>query len=68
MIRWLWENVRSLFRRERGESETDENRFVPSPLDRSVRSSHGGSDAEIERELHSVSERAREIDEQRRDE
>jgi hypothetical protein len=68
MIRRLWENVRSLFSRERGEGETDENRFVPSPLDRSVRSSHGGPDAEIERELHSVSERAREIDEQRRDE
>jgi hypothetical protein len=68
MIRRLWENVRSLFSRERGESETADDRFVPSPLDRSVRSSHGGPDAEIERELHRVSERAREIDEKRRDE
>jgi hypothetical protein len=67
MIRRLWENVRSLFSRERDGGETDDSRFVSSPLDMSVRSSHGGPDEDINRELHRVANRAREMEEQRRD-
>ena len=46
-------------------TEDDEGRFVPSPLDLSVRLGHGGSDSERVRELSSVSERARELEEKR---
>ncbi len=71
MARSLWEVFLSLFSRSDGDcddTDEDESRFVPSPLDLSVRSSHGGSDVEIERELHSINELAREIEENRPDE
>ena len=48
---------------------TDEDvgsRFVPSPLDRSVRSAHGGPGDGIDRELAEIDERARELEEERR--
>lgn len=66
MIRRLCERVCSLFSQEPKDSGTGDNRFVPSPLDMSVRSSHGGPDVEIERELHRISEQARDIEEQQR--
>lgn len=71
MTRNLWETFLSSFSRGGGDSEATEEadgRFVPSPLDLSVRSSHGGPDVEIERELHDIDERAREIEEHRREE
>lgn len=37
------------------------SRFVPSPLDVSVRVAHGGSTAEIDRELADVDRQAREL-------
>ncbi len=49
--------VRALF----GESEPEESRFVPSPLDRSVRIAHGGKADEIARELTEIREQAREF-------
>lgn len=70
MARSLWKVLLSLFSRSDGDSEDierDDSRFVPSPLDLSVRSSHGGSDVEIERELNNINEQAREIEENRRE-
>ena len=66
----LWEVFLSKFERNtEGEEEEDEESdgFVPSPLDLSVRYAHGMPDAEIERELHRINERAREIEEEERD-
>jgi len=66
MMRKLWKIFLSMFSGSDGDSEDtkeDDSRFVPSPLDLSVRSSHGGSDDEIERELNSINEQAREIEE-----
>lgn len=67
MMRNLRKIFLSLFSRSDGnrDTEEDDSRFVPSSLDLSVRSSHGGSDDEIERELNSITEQAREIEENR---
>lgn len=68
MIRNLWKIFLSLFSRGGGDNEDtkeDDSRFIPSPLDLSVRSSHGGSDDEIERELNSINEQAREVEQNR---
>lgn len=67
----IWEVFLSLFGRgdegddESGEAD-DEGRFVPSPLDLSVRFGHGGSEGERVRELSNVSEQARELEDERR--
>ena len=50
-----------------GAEADDGSRFVPSPLDRSVRKGHGGGDDEAARELTRVDERARRLEEGRRD-
>ena len=47
--------------------ETEESSFVPSQMDVSVREGHGGHDGEVQRELSDISQRARELEEQRRD-
>lgn len=67
----VWGKIFALFGRddETGEDpgqEDDEGRFVPSPLDVSVRIGHGGSDGNGTRELSEMSERARELEESRR--
>ncbi|GAA0272612.1 hypothetical protein [Halobacterium noricense] len=72
----VWEVFLSLFRggeesdeesgEESGEEEA-EGRFVPSPLDLSVRIGHGGSDSQRVRELTKISKQAEEIEEERRD-
>lgn len=67
----VWEVFLALFR---GDEETeaesdegeDEGRFVPSPLDLSVRIGHGGSEDERVRALVEISEQAREIEEEHR--
>lgn len=71
----VWEVFLDLFRggeksneesgNERGEEE-DEDRFVPSPLDLSVRIGHGGSDSQQVRELAKINKQAEEIEEERR--
>lgn len=68
----LWEVFLGLF--SGGEGSEDESaegrdgrRFVPSPLDLSVRIGHGGSDSQRVRELARINERADELDEERRD-
>jgi len=70
----VWETFLSLFREAEetdGESDEEEEKnteqFVPSPLDLSVRSGHGGSDTQKVRELSRISEQAEELEEQRRD-
>jgi len=79
MARSLWNVFLSLMSRSGGTNEDsaddtnkdsteDTSRFVPSPLDLSVRFSHGGSDTEIDRELSRINEQAREIEANRRDE
>jgi hypothetical protein len=71
MAQTLWDVFISLFSRgSDGGEETDDgdNRFVPSPLDLSIRFSHGGSDVEIDRELNKINKQARELESQRRDE
>lgn len=48
------------------DGESGGSRFVPSPLDVSVRVAHGGSTAEVERELADVDRQARELEDGRR--
>lgn len=63
----VWEVFSRLFRGggppdEESGDETEEGRFVPSPLDLSVRIGHGGPEDEVVRELSEVEERARDIE------
>ncbi|WP_138005402.1 hypothetical protein [Halalkalirubrum salinum] len=70
MSRTLWEVFISLFKRNKKrdeDREKDGGNFVPSPLDLSVRASHGGSDTEIERELNEIDEQAQKSQDKRRD-
>lgn len=68
----LWEVFRSIFTRNTGESDEDDEQesegFIPSPLDLSVRYSHGGPDDEIEREFQRIHEQARELEDKQREE
>ena len=60
MARGLWAVFLSLFRRSSDASDEDgDSRFMPSPLDLSVRVAHGGRDDEVERELSKIEEQAR---------
>lgn len=52
---------------EDGGDESEDSRFIPSRLDFSVRSSHGGGNAEGARELDSINETAQKLDKERRD-
>jgi len=71
MGRSLWETFLVLFasgpESDDATDETDEGRFVPSPLDLSVRVAHGGSDDERVRALSEIEERARDLEDDRRD-
>jgi len=72
MARSIWEVFCTLFRggeetdKESSEAD-DEGRFVPSPLDLSVRLGHGGSESERAHELSKISERAQELEEKQPD-
>lgn len=67
MIHGILELFLTLFGRD-GEGDDGKKgyRFVPSPLDLSVRVGHGGRDDEAARELSKISEQAREIEEHQR--
>lgn len=52
---------------EESDEEIDEGRFIPSPLDLSVRIGHGGSDDHIVRELSNIDEQARELRDSQRE-
>jgi hypothetical protein len=47
--------------------ESDSSRFVPSALDASVRYAHGGSKTGLESEIAGMEEKARVLEDQRRD-
>jgi len=69
MVRGLWEVFLALLGSDGerdSEDEDDDSRFVPSPLDLSVRVGHGGRDDEVVRELSKIGERAEEIEENQR--
>lgn len=67
MIHSVWEAfVSRLWRNADADEEDGKSRFVPSPLDVSVRVAHGGHDVGVERELSRISERAAQIDEDER--
>ena len=67
MARSLWDVFLSIFDRNTDEGAEAEDGFVPSPLDLSVRYSHGGPDDEIEREVQRINEQVRELEEEQRD-
>ncbi|MFD1646250.1 hypothetical protein [Haloarchaeobius litoreus] len=48
------------------DDESETGRFVPSPLDLSVRFAHGSGDSNVDRELTKVHDEARRLDEERR--
>ena len=68
----IWELFIALFGRGKQDddeagTEDGERRFVPSPLDLSVRVGHGGTEGERLRELSKIDERAQEIEEHHHD-
>jgi hypothetical protein len=69
----IWELFLSKFSVSQEASENDEedeggNRFIPSPMDLSVRIAHGGSDADLQREINKINEQAQKIGESNRKE
>ena len=48
-------------------TDSDESRFVPSPLDMSVRHAHGSNEAAVDRELERIQQQAEEIERRRHD-
>ena len=65
ILAWLGRRPGAVLPGERDTEEEEEERdarFVPSPLDRSVRDAHGGND-DLERELAAIADRAKEIEE-----
>jgi hypothetical protein len=67
MARSLWEVFSSIFRRNAEQEDEESDGFVPSPLDLSVRYSHGGSDHEIDRELNEIEKQAKELEKKQRE-
>ena len=60
--------LRRFLRRFADDEETaDDGGFSPSPLDRSVRHSHGSNEAAVDRELTRIQQQAEEIERRRRD-
>ena len=55
------------FRRLFADDDDDEGGFSPSPLDMSVRESHGSNEAAADRELARIQQQADEIEQYRRD-
>lgn len=70
MARSIWEDFLSFVRRNESDDSDrdDEHRFVPSPLDLSVRYSHGGAGVEAKREIDRINEAAAELEELQREE
>ena len=63
-LRWL---ASTMGHRNQDDDESAERRFVPSRLDFSVRSSHGGGNAEGARELQSINSKAELLEDEQRD-
>ncbi|MFB6293353.1 MAG: hypothetical protein ABEH60_03735 [Halonotius sp.] len=49
-----------------GDDDSDDSRFVPSPLDLSVRYAHGSGDSEAGREIRRIQEQAEQFDDRHR--
>jgi len=62
----IWELFATLFGGDEKTGDDDDTRFVPSPLDLSVRAAHGGGDDEAVRELSKINEQAQELEERQR--
>lgn len=67
MARSLWDVFVSMLSRHENPETEDDDQFVPSPMDLSVRVAHGGPDDEIERELHRINLVAEELEDTRED-
>jgi hypothetical protein len=63
-LRWL---ARTMGHRSQNDDESEGRRFVPSRLDFSVRSSHGGGNAEGARELEQITTKAEMLEEEQHD-
>ncbi|MFC7131779.1 MULTISPECIES: hypothetical protein [Salinibaculum] len=64
-LHWLAETVG--LTSEGGDDESKGRRFVPSRLDFSVRSSHGGGNTEGARELDNIDKKAHILEQEQRD-
>ena len=62
-LNWLGAH---LGRSGESDDESDESRFVPSVLDASVRYAHGGSNTGLESEIAQMEEKARVLEDHRR--
>lgn len=67
MLHGIWNLFLALIGRDADDQGDGEHRFVPSPLDLSVRVGHGGQDDDIQRELSKIDERARDLEDPHRD-
>lgn len=63
MLRRIWNWVTGPFGRDSGDEDA---RFVRSRLDDSVYTSHGGSGAEIEREMENIDRKVEVLDDSQR--
>ncbi|SEO93111.1 hypothetical protein SAMN05216388_102362 [Halorientalis persicus] len=67
-LQWLGERLGHTDSADGGDSDgSNGSRFVPSVLDASVRYAHGGSRTGLESEIAQMEEKARVLDDQRRD-
>lgn len=72
MAQTIWELFLSKFTISEEDAENDDEdessgRFVPSPMDLSVRIAHGGTDADLQREINKINEQAEKIEESNRE-
>jgi hypothetical protein len=65
MIGGLLARLVHRLRRDDAETESDDARFVPSPLDESVRYAHGGGGDDVERELDEIRDAAERLERRR---
>lgn len=70
MFRAVWEWLTARFGSEDGavDEEAEQSRFIPSPLDISVRFAHGGSSTDVEREIAAIERQARHLEDHQHDE
>lgn len=68
MFRGLLTRLTARFKDDRAadDEETEDDRFIPSVLDSSVRYSHGGNNPEGDREIAHIEEEAQRLSEHQR--
>ena len=62
----LLKRFRRRFGGEKPDGDSDDNRFVPSPLELSVRYAHGSGEREADREIRRIQEQAEQFDDRHR--